>query len=169
MKKMQLRAVAMLAGLACIMLSACHDNDTSPDEQMPDSMVFGDYYGECAGNGCIDLYKIEGGAVYEDTKDAYPSQTVYSGQFARRADVSAEQVKSLLENFPEQLYDESEITLGMPDAGDWGGYYIEVIRNNTRRFWLIDKQVFEGDRAYLNTFTAQVQAKLNLLEEDSTQ
>jgi hypothetical protein len=42
-----------------------------------------------------------------------------------------------------------------------------VNRNHERRFWLIDKQKFDGNRAYLNAFTDIVQQKLDLLEKGS--
>jgi hypothetical protein len=167
MKKMQWKAIPVWAGMACMLLSAC-DDDAKPDAQMPDYVIFGDYYGECGGNSCVDLYKIEGEKVYEDSKDSYPGSTVYSGQFTLRGDISFDQAKSVIDKFPEKLFDETEIILGMPDAADWGGYYVEISRNNARRFWLIDKHSFDGSD-YLNDFKAEMEAKLTFFEKNSNQ
>ena len=30
-----------------------------------------------------------------------------------------------MDEFPSALLDETEVVIGMPDAGDWGGLYIE--------------------------------------------
>ena len=168
MKRMQWKAIPVVAGMACMLLSAC-DDDAKPDQAKLDYLIFGDFYGECGGNGCVDLYKIESEKVYEDTKDTYPGDNpVYSGQYTLRSDISFDQVKSLLDKFPEQLLDETETTLGMPDAGDWGGYYVEIVRNNSRRYWLIDKHRFEGDD-YLIDFKTEMQAKLDQFEQNSNQ
>lgn len=72
----------------------------------------------------------------------------------------------MIDKFPEQLLNETEITLGSPDFVDGGGFYVEIVRNNTRRYWLIDKIRIPAD-TYLMEFKAEMQAKLDLMEKDS--
>ena len=43
---------------------------------------------------------------------------------------------------PGELLSQKERVIGMPDAGDWGGYYVEVSINGERQFWLIDKNQY---------------------------
>jgi hypothetical protein len=128
-----------------------------------DYLIFGDFYGECGGEGCIDIYKIENENLYEDTKDLYPSwETPYDGNYVKLSTSKYNEVNSLLQKFPEKLLHETDTVLGMPDAGDWGGYYIEIHHNNQRRFWLIDK-MGAGAPAYLRPFLEDLEVKLNLL------
>jgi hypothetical protein len=37
--------------------------------------VFGHFYGECAGEGCVEMFKVENGKLYEDDIDDYPNYT----------------------------------------------------------------------------------------------
>lgn len=166
MKTLKLRTVQVFTGLALILTAACHDDNGVPND--PDYVVFGDFYGECIGSGCVDIYKLQTDAIYEDNKDVYPSMRAsYNGNYILRTNVNIDDIKDLLDKIPAQLYGEQDTVLGAPDAADGGGFYIEVNRNHERRFWLIDKQKFDGDRAYLNAFTDIVQEKLDLLEKDS--
>lgn len=128
-----------------------------------DYLIFGDFYGECVGEGCIDIYKIENENLYEDTRDLYPSwENPYDGNFVQLPADKYNEVNTLLQKFPEKLLHEKDTVLGMPDAGDWGGYYIEIQHNNQRRFWLIDK-MGSGAPAYLGPFLEDLEAKLKIL------
>ena len=60
------------------LLFACQTEEDLPfiiDPIMPDYFVFGDFYGLCEGEQCIDYFKIEEGTIYEDTEDNYPNGT----------------------------------------------------------------------------------------------
>lgn len=167
MKRLKLKTIQVFTGMALVLAGACNDDDNGiPND--PDYVVFGDFYGECMGNGCVDIYKLQTDVVYEDNKDTYPSmKQPYNGNYVSRTNVNVADIKDLLDKIPAKLYNEQDTILGMPDAGDWGGFYIEVNRDHERRFWFIDKQEFQGDRAYLNAFTDAVQEKLDLLEQGS--
>jgi hypothetical protein len=168
MKKLKWMTIPVWVGVSCLLFSACDDDDKKIDEPMPDRFVFGDYYGMCSGDNCIDLYRIEGERVWEDSKNEYPEAKLYSGNYTPRTDINYNDVKSLLEKIPEELFDETETILGEPDAADGGGYYVEIARDNNVRVWLIDKNKIAG-REYLDEFKEEMNTKLTLLEANSNQ
>jgi hypothetical protein len=106
-------------------------------EAKGDFLIFGDYYGMCGGDGCIDYYKIENGNIYKDLLNEYPSDNinhhfnVYNGPYSMA-------ILDLQNEIPNNIYNE-ENTLGMPDAYDQGGYYLEVCKNGIITNWRIDK------------------------------
>jgi len=130
--------------LASILASAagpgCSDefeNLTDPDQYI----IFGDFYGECIGSGCIDLFKLEDERVYADTLDRYPSssQLPHTVSFVPVGGVDVDEVRNLIGHIPAALFDEPEVVIGQPDAGDWGGFYLETNISGKTRFWIIDK------------------------------
>ena len=48
------------------------------------------------------------------------------------------QIPDLASLLPGQLY-QTDSTIGMPDAGDWDGIYVQVRQQGVTRWWLIDK------------------------------
>ena len=56
---------------------------------------------------------------------------------------------------PSELTKENEVVIGMPDAGDWGGIYLEIMEGSEKRFWLIDKMEYNLPD-YLKPFVAKV-------------
>jgi hypothetical protein len=44
-----------------------------------------------------------------------------------------------MNRFPTDLLYETSTIIGQPDAGDWGGLYIEYSFDGVRKFWLLDK------------------------------
>lgn len=127
-------------------------------------LVFGSFYGECIGENCIEIFKLQDGKLWEDTNDTYPGSTgFYSAAYVQLPDAKYQQVKDLPSLFPAQLLNETNTVIGTPDAGDWGGYYIEYNRNGIHKFWLIDQVGSSSVPAYLNTFTAQVRNKIELI------
>jgi hypothetical protein len=148
----------------CFLLSfivfACHsveDNETAP---APDYLVFRHFYGFCFGEKCIEIFKIENNQLYEDKKDKYPSpDKAYEGDFEKVSDNKYTLVKELINDFPKQLLNEKKTILGTPDAGDWGGYYVEYSYKGVKRFWLIDTMK-ENIPSYLHNFTDKIEEKI---------
>lgn len=104
-----------------------------------DYIVFGHFFGECGGEQCVEIFQLNDEFLKEDTKDMYPSYTEFNElQFSIDLTSKRSEVVSLLDNFPMQLLDESETVFGSPDAGDWGGIYLEYRTANVHKFWLID-------------------------------
>lgn len=126
-------------------------------------MVFGHFYGECAGEGCVEIYKLTDAALYEDLTDVYPnSQTPYDGQYTLLSDAKFQLTKDLIYAFPEALYAEPNNVVGMPDAGDWGGIYVEMKFKNEpglTGFWLLDQMESNMPEAY-NDFVDLINEKI---------
>ena len=123
--------------LILLSLSACDKEDLSLDKE--DTLVFGKFYGFCMGEQCIEIFKAANGKVYEDTKDQYPNRDdFYEGNFVERTDADFEKVMALAQLIPTELSTARDTVFGMPDAGDWGGLYLEWTHNDQRSFWIID-------------------------------
>jgi hypothetical protein len=109
---------------------------------LPESeyLIFGHFYGECAGEPCIEIFKIEKNKLFEDTTDVYPgSQTYYAGKYIQLSQQKFVETKDLIDSFPADLLNETNTVIGIPDGGDWGGLYVEYNFNGVRKFWLLDQ------------------------------
>jgi hypothetical protein len=133
-----------------------------------DYMVFGHFYGECAGEDCVEIYKFDAEHLYEDSTDVYPNGlAAYAGEYYTLPDSKFQAVKDLLNAFPEELYEESNTVIGMPDAADWGGIYVEVkFENNPSMsgFWLLDQNESFMPQVY-NDFVDRINEKIALIHQ----
>lgn len=131
-------------------------------------MVFGHFYGECAGEGCVEMYKIEGERLYEDSTDIYPNGlAAYQGEYVLLPDVKYQLVKDLVLEFPDELYAETNTVIGMPDAADWGGIYVEIKFKNEEAlsgFWLLDQMESNMPQVY-NDFVDKINEKIALINQ----
>lgn len=144
--------------LACKPCKPSLDNPSTAD-----FFVFGRFYGECSGEECNELFKLENGKLYEDTKDDYPSsEHYYSGSFVELPSTKYEWVKQLTDDFPMELWKESSHVIGQPDAGDWGGLYIEYYKNGLHGFWLLDEMKDHVPSSY-HHFIDRVNEKVDTL------
>lgn len=154
--------VLILAGF----LAGCDDQSTDLEKlQTADEyLVFGSFAGFCRGEACIEIFKIENGRLYEDGADQYPSsnQLPYEGEFKLLSEEKYESVSDLLDNFPEKLTEEVSLVLGMPDAYDQGGLYIEIKRNEKIQYWILDRDK-ENVPEYLHSWVDLINEKVNLL------
>ena len=170
-----MKNLSLLSGLifAIILLfSACSADDADdPDstERVVASsyLVFGHYYGRRPAEDGIEIFKIEDGKLFEDTNDHYPTQSdFYKGDFVELSADKYAQVSDLMDAVPAQLLEETEIVIGLPDAGDWGGLYIEYLAEGAEEadFWLID--MLETNRPeYLNPFVDQIKKKIEMIND----
>jgi len=60
------------------------------------------------------------------------------------------------------LLDDHDTIIGQPDAGDWGGLYIEYNKDAVRRYWLLD-QMKSNVPEYLYDFIDKVNEKIALI------
>jgi hypothetical protein len=133
-------------------------------QQFPE-FIFGTYYGECIGEECVETYKIANSTLYEDEKDQYQKTAPYEGEWVERSNVEYQKVKDLYTALPSQLFDEDETTIGMPDAGDWGGIYLEVQDEmGTRFYWQIDTMK-DNIPDYLHSFVDEIMAAVQDLKD----
>ena len=128
-----------IIALALLVLLSC-DEDERITIKDSSYIIFGHFYGFCLGEQCIEIFKLTNNGLYEDVLDRYPgTDSPYSGDFKPLDPSKFELVKSLREEIPSDLLDIEERRIGQPDAGDWGGYYLELIHRGKVRYWLIDK------------------------------
>jgi hypothetical protein len=131
-------------------------------------MVFGHFYGECGGEGCVEIFKLTEVALFEDSTDVYPGSLLpYAGVYNLLPDAKFQLVIDLMDSFPEALYAESNNVIGMPDAGDWGGIYIEMKFTNEEAlsgFWLLDQHEGNMPEVY-NLFVDEINEKIALINQ----
>lgn len=152
---------ALFICLSLVMSMSCTDDATANAEI--DYLIFGHFYGECSGEVCIEIFRIDAKQISEDINDTYPnSNDFYNGQFVPLDQEVFLQVNNLREEFERKLLNEDEVVIGQPDAGDWGGIYLEYKSGSTRRFWLIDQKK-DNLPTYLYNFHDAINARLNIL------
>lgn len=105
--------------------------------------IFGHFYGECSGEQCVETFKIQGEHLFEESNDIYglaaaASPDPYLGNFQMLDQSIYEEVAGLENEIPAALFLELSKVIGQPDAGDWGGYYIEHYDGTSVRKWAID-------------------------------
>ncbi len=137
----------------------CQKDENVPNEAV-EYVVFGQFYGECAGEACIEIFKIEDGQLFEDTKDNYPSfVNPYEGEYILLDDSLYQLVNDLETKVPDELYSETETVIGQPDAGDWGGYYFEIVIDGIQYHYRIDKAT-NNLPDYLKDFASDLETYL---------
>ena len=148
--------------LSGLVITGCEKTEEQPFVETENGyFIFGHFYGECIGEGCVEIYKIEDEKLFEDSNDIYPLGTAmgpdpYPGNFQVLDQASYQEVAHLPDELPSQLFSETEAVLGQPDAGDWGGYYIEHSDGTVVRKWAIDTMK-DNIPAYLHDFTDKIQ------------
>lgn len=146
-----------------VILTSCEKQNEIVEDT--DYLIFGHFYGECIGENCVEIFKLESDRILEDENDTYPNQkTFYTGNYNELDMLKFEQAKDLLDFFPQELLDESSVVIGQPDAGDWGGIYVEYNFNGVRKFWLID-QMKSNIPAYLHEFVDKTNEKIELINK----
>lgn len=104
-------------------------------------LIFGHFYGECWGEQCVEIFRLKDGQLSEDRNDDYPSgSSRYEGNYRRLSHSLYKKVQDLYAQVPIDLLKEERTIIGQPDAGDWGGLYIEYAGDDQRRFWLLDQK-----------------------------
>lgn len=128
-----------------------------------DYLVFGHFYGECGGANCIRIFKLESNQLSEDIRDIYPtSSNFYDGNYIQLNQQKLSIARDLVDDFPTDLLNEPKNVIGQPDAGDWGGLYIEYYYKGVKKFWLLDQMKSNVPAKYHN-FINKVNAKIKLL------
>lgn len=150
--------VCVLTGL----VSACK-NDQFIQLKNADYLVFGHFYGECIGEQCIEIFRLEKDQLLEDRRDRYPrADEFYVGDFVQLTPQQFAATKDLINYFPQNLLSEKTNVIGQPDAGDWGGLYIEYSYDGVRKYWLLDKMKTNVPAKY-HAFIDKVNEKIRQL------
>ena len=151
MKKIIL--IIILAGIL-----ACNSNDEIILNEN-NFLIFGHFYGECFGEGCIETYKLTDKKLFEDTNNKY-SGTDFN--FIELDDNTFEGVKDIIDFFPNQLLNSNKSTFGCPDCADGGGLFIQYSENGNVKSWRIDQTKVDVP-AYLHNFIDKVNEKIHFI------
>jgi len=156
-----LKILIVCIGIGWFLNSCCEKADIDPEGS--GYLVFGQFYGFCIGDDCVQIFKLEHDNLLEDTKKEYPGRSdFYEGSYVGLDNSHFEQVKDLIDYFPEEMLNEVDTVFGCPDCMDQGGMYIEYNFNGIRKFWIIDN--FTGNvPAYLHDFMEKVNEKIDLI------
>lgn len=133
-----------------------NDNITINEQSF---LIFGHFYGECFGEGCVETYKLTDVKLYEDIVDDYSGQNL---DFVELDNEQFELVNDLADFFPTQLLNESDTIFGCPDCADGGGLFIQYSDNGVLKSWRID-QVQNNVPTYLHNFIDQVNERIVLI------
>jgi len=157
-----------LAAWFALSLTACDDEKCGVKYGDQEYFIFGHFFGKCVGEGCVEMYKLEDGRLYEDDLDHYPDLTTpLEAHWNELPQEKYEAVKDIESEFPNALYGEAEHVLGIPDGGDWGGIYVEIryygdLAPNSGS-WLLDKNEYNMPQVY-NDFVDKIEEKIALIK-----
>ena len=156
------RNILITVCVTIIMLISCKKDNVKLSNY--DYIIFGHFYGECGGEGCVEIFRLEEGKLFEDDKDKYPnSNDFYVGNYVQLSDQKFINAKDLINSFPPDLLNETSTVIGQPDGGDWGGLYVEYNFNGIRKFWLLDQMKSNVPTKY-HDFIDKVNEKIKKLQ-----
>ena len=120
----------------CFPFVACTDDEKTVQFGEEDHLVFGTFYGECAGN-CTVLYKIQSGLLFEDNVEiGIPEVILFN--ILPMSEAKYLIAEELTTTFPSDLIDSDKEVYGCPDCHDQGGVYLELKQGDDTRKWSID-------------------------------
>ncbi len=152
MKKLVFLGLILMSVISCSSDDGIELNETN-------FLVFGHFYGECGGEGCIETFKLTGTSLFEDTNDNYVG---IDFNFIKLTNDKFEAVKDLVDFFPNELLTSSETTFGCPDCADGGGLFIQYSKNGVIRNWTIDQSKSNVPN-FLHNFMDKVNEKIQLI------
>ncbi|NAS13489.1 hypothetical protein [Poritiphilus flavus] len=145
--------------LALTVLVSCNNDDDGIALNEGNFLIFGHFYGECIGEGCVETFKLTGSKLYEDTVDDYSGRET---NFVELDNAVFEQVRDLADFFPDRLLNSEEQFFGCPDCADGGGLMIQYSGMGVKRTWRID-QAKDNVPVYLHGFIDKVNEKIALI------
>jgi hypothetical protein len=152
----------ILLGLFTVgILISCNSDDDNTENNEKNVLIFGHFYGECIGESCVETFKLTDKKLFEDNIDDYSGQNL---EFVELENDKFEQVKNLVDFFPNQLLNESEIVFGCPDCADGGGLFIQYSDNGNVKSWRID-QSKDNVPGYLHSFMDKVNEKIGIIND----
>lgn len=146
--------------LLALFIFSCSTDDGKPTENF-DYLIFGHFYGFCAGETCIETFKLDSEKLYEDLEDNYAGGPFnFKVLDANKFEIA----KDVIDFFPNELLLETNTTIGCPDCADGGGVFIEYAINGEVKSWKID-QIKNNVPAYLHNFIDKVNNKITLINK----
>ncbi|GAB5464688.1 MAG: hypothetical protein Kapaf2KO_01240 [Candidatus Kapaibacteriales bacterium] len=140
------------------------DNDNLSNEE---KLIFGVFFGECIGEGCIETYKLEYDIVYEDSLDTYPTMqstdeesfSWYKYDHSTDTHLAAHDVFAVYRKHEDALWASESAIFGCPDCVDQGGVYIRIEKDNQTRTFMIDTGLLfneENDNTLITDYMVEM-------------
>ena len=142
----------------CVLVGCTNSDDIALTDD--DYLIFGHYYGECGGEGCIETFKLTSNTLYEDTLDNYSGSGPFN--FVMLDANTFDQVKDLMNYFPSRLRTENNDIFGCPDCADGGGLFVAYANDGELMSWRID-QSKQNVPSYLHVFMDKINEKISLI------
>ena len=161
MQHLRILSKVLFLILFLLTLNSCSDDGVDLNSSEDDYLIFGHFYGECGGEGCIETFKLTIDKLYEDTNDNYGGVDF---NFIEMSMDKFDLVTGLENGFPKELLDATEDQFGCPDCGDWGGYYVEYSKDGIKMSWTIDTMI-DDIPSYLHDFVGDIQDKITLINQ----
>jgi hypothetical protein len=146
---------------SCLLISCRYDEVAIDPKQ--DYLVFGTFYGMCAGN-CVNFYLVNKGELYQVNNHNYPNQQQrYDvSSLTKLSDDKYKTVENLWTQFPSQLTNESKTVFGCPDCADGGGTYLEISVDGEIKYWYVDNSGVNVP-SYINDYAKLVRDSMSSL------
>ena len=148
-------------------LMACSESFETPAVQTVsiDELIFGRFYGMCAGESCVEIYLVNETQLLEDTTDNILFQGVFeSGQFVIMGQEEHQIAMELLREVPIKLTQQNNEVYGCPDCADQGGLHLRIKQNGVDRNFRFDLQNSENPE-YLRSYLRKVNEVVNQLTQ----
>lgn len=163
MKQYAVSIVTICLFLSLLALTSCGNDESNLEltELGEIYLVFGHFFGECAGESCVETYALTSDKLFEDSLDSY-NQVEF--EFGELSDEKFDLVTGLENLFPNELLTVDQEVFGCPDCGDWGGIYVELVENGERYIWRIDVNL-DDIPLYLHDFVTEIIEKIRLINQ----
>lgn len=155
--------------LSVFLWSRCSEEETANGLKIENYLTFGTYYGECQEN-CVEIYYLrpDEKLLYKADEPKYPVYEAdsfpYGMHFTAVSQAQYELSKGLITQIPENLFAETALVIGEPDAMDQGGIYVETVHRNMMHKYYIDTNK-EAIPRYLHPFVDEVLRTVSALRE----
>jgi hypothetical protein len=155
---------AIVALVALGICSSCDKEEVYTTDQF-EYLIFGTFYGECGGEGCVEFFKIEKDRLLEDRTDHYTGAEFFVfDDFEVLPQEKFELVKDLVGFLPLSLLYEDSGVFGQPDAGDWGGAFVELKSKNVHKYWVLDQMESNMPETF-NQFVDKINEKEAIINQ----
>lgn len=160
MKNFRLKLLSAFT-VCALLMNACKPPESVPADPY---FIFGHFYGECIGETCVEIFKVYGDKLWEDTDDRYPSDAYMQGTFTEIDQTHYNDALQLWADLPDDLRDETSTVLGYPDDLDQGGLFIQYLESNGDRAYFLIDQDTDDVPTYLHSWMGEVNALIAQLQ-----
>ncbi len=154
------KILIILSGIGVFI--SCNNDDENSVINQRNFLIFGHFYGQCVGEGCVETFKLTDNGLFEDTIDDYSGDEL---KFEELDMEKFEQVKNLVDFFPNQLLKDNNNVFGCPDCADGGGLFIKYAKDGEVRSWSIDQNK-SNVPTYMHNFIDKVNEKIGMINNE---